>query len=316
MSIWNGTTREAMRLRYEEALASFVARVQQDRYIVAAILYGSLAYDEVWEKSDIDMTLIVRDDKAGDRFYSLVEQGIAIHAGLETRSQFKARVEGNQQGMWPQSMLARSRLLFSTDDTLKEYYENIRHVGSRDREIQMLRSAFHVTSQLTKAEKWLVVKNDPLYCFLYVMRIVYDLAGIEVLWHSDIPGREVIQQALAYNPVFFTQLYIDLAQRPKDAETMNWAIQQIYNYLFERQQVLFKPILDYLSAAGSVRSTSEIEEYLQKRQEGGLSLCCEWLADQGIIQKVATPLRLTEKSRVTLDEMAYYYDGGESNDTN
>jgi predicted nucleotidyltransferase len=57
--------REAIQQRYEEALATFVARVRQDRQILAAILFGSLSYDEVWERSDIDLWLIARDDPKG-----------------------------------------------------------------------------------------------------------------------------------------------------------------------------------------------------------------------------------------------------------
>lgn len=316
MSNWDDTRKAAVRQRYEEALESFVARVKQDRYIVAAILFGSLAYDDVWEKSDIDMLLIVRDDKADDRFYTLVENGISIHTNLVTRSKFKATFERALQGTWAQSVLARSTLLFSTDETLQAYYENVRHVGSRDREMQMLTALNPVLSLLTKAEKWLVVKNDPIYSFLYMMNLITFLANVEVLWHADVPGREVIQQAITYNPEFFIPLYTDLAQQPKDAEAMRQAIQKIYGYIEEKQEVLFRPILNYLSEAGSVRSSTEIGEYFQKRLGSGITLICEWLAERGVIQKVATPLRLTEKSRVTMDEAAYYYDGGDSNDEN
>jgi uncharacterized protein len=316
MSNWDDTRKAAVRQRYEEALESFVARVKQDRYIVAAILFGSLAYDDVWEKSDIDMLLIVRDDKADDRFYTLVENGISIHTNLVTRSKFKATFERALQGTWAQSVLARSTLLFSTDETLQAYYKNVRHVGSRDREMQMLTALNPVLSLLTKAEKWLVVKNDPIYSFLYMMNLITFLANVEVLWHADVPGREVIQQAITYNPEFFIPLYTDLAQQPKDAEVMRQAIQKIYGYIEEKQEVLFRPILNYLSEAGSVRSSTEIGEYFQKRLGSGITLICEWLAERGVIQKVATPLRLTEKSRVTMDEAAYYYDGGDSNDEN
>ena len=316
MSNWDDTRKAAVRQRYEEALESFVARIKQDRYIVAAILFGSLAYDDVWEKSDIDMLLILRDDKADDRFYTLVENGISIHTNLVTRSKFKATFERALQGTWAQSVLARSTLLFSTDETLQAYYENVRHVGSRDREMQMLTALNPVLSLLTKAEKWLVVKNDPIYSFLYMMNLITFLANVEVLWHADVPGREVIQQAITYNPEFFIPLYTDLAQQPKDAEVMRQAIQKIYGYIEEKQEALFRPILNYLSEAGSVRSSTEIGEYFQKRLGSGITLICEWLAERGVIQKVATPLRLTEKSRVTMDEAAYYYDGGDSNDEN
>jgi len=316
MSNWDDTRKAAVRQRYEEALESFVARIKQDRYIVAAILFGSLAYDDVWEKSDIDMLLILRDDKADDRFYTLVENGISIHTNLVTRSKFKATFERALQGTWAQSVLARSTLLFSTDETLQAYYENVRHVGSRDREMQMLTALNPVLSLLTKAEKWLVVKNDPIYSFLYMMNLITFLANVEVLWHADVPGREVIQQAITYNPEFFIPLYTDLAQQPKDAEVMRQAIQKIYGYIEEKQEALFRPILNYLSEAGSVRSSTEIGEYFQKRLGSDITLICEWLAERGVIQKVATPLRLTEKSRVTMDEAAYYYDGGDSNDEN
>jgi predicted nucleotidyltransferase len=58
------TTREDVRKRYEEAVESFVARVREDTHILAAILFGSLSYDEVWEHSDIDMFLIARDESS------------------------------------------------------------------------------------------------------------------------------------------------------------------------------------------------------------------------------------------------------------
>ncbi|MBO0780768.1 MAG: nucleotidyltransferase domain-containing protein [Ktedonobacteraceae bacterium] len=303
---------DAQRFRYEEALRSFVDKVQQDRYIVAAILFGSLAYDDVWEKSDVDILLVSRDDRAAERSYSLVENNINFHVNIGPRGKFKEQIERALQGSFMHSVMARSTLLFSTDETIQEYYQHVHHVGSRDREMQMLNAAARVLPVLTKAEKWLVVKRDPIYSFHWFIFLIDSLATIEVLWHADVPGREVIQQALSYNPDFFKPLYTDLIQRPKDTETMREAIQMVHNYLDERRDVLFKPILRYLTAAGSVRSASEIEEHLRQRTGNGyLALACEWLADKGILRKVSSPLRLTEKSRVTLDEAAYYYDGGD-----
>lgn len=75
---------------YEEALESFVSKVKQDRNFIAAILYGSLSYDEVWEKSDIDVWLIAREGKKGEESYCLVENGVNIHVAIIPRSQFLA----------------------------------------------------------------------------------------------------------------------------------------------------------------------------------------------------------------------------------
>lgn len=309
---------EDIRERYQAALATFVAKVRQDRYIIAAILMGSLAYDDVWEKSDVDILLIARDDKTAQRTYTLVEQGVVFHVDLGPRRGFKALVERSLQTTFIHSVMTKSVLLFSSDDTINDYYRNVQHVGARDRSFQLLNLVSVVVPTLTKAEKWLFVKHDPIYSFLWVMYLMHNLASIEVVLHHDIAGREVIQQALRYNPAFFTAVYLDLIQQPKDETLMRSVLQQINDYLEEKIPVLFKPILDFLADAGTTRSTTELHDHLKKhvQAEGRehLSDAYEWLARKGVIRSVFTPLRLTEKSHITLNEAAYYYDGDARND--
>jgi uncharacterized protein len=55
---------DTIRRQYEDAVAQLVEKVQRDPYIVAAILLGSLSYDVVWEKSDIDMLFVTEEFKA------------------------------------------------------------------------------------------------------------------------------------------------------------------------------------------------------------------------------------------------------------
>ena len=68
-------------------------------------------------------------------------------------------------------------------------------------------------------------------------------------------------------------------------------------------------MLDYLAEADGIRTASELNAYFRKKvQTDELFWVYEWLAEKGIIEKVAAPLRLTKKSPVTLEEPAYYYD--------
>ena len=303
---------EAIRERYQAALAAFVEKVRQDSYIIAAILGGSLSYDQVWEKSDIDILLVGRSEKVPERGYYLIENGINIHAWLLSRSRFKQQIERTLQSSFFHSYFSKSTLLFSTDETISEYYQNIQRLGARDRELQLLLAGTQVLPVLAKAEKWLYVKNDPAYSFLWLMFMVGGLATIEVLLQGEITGREVVQQAMKHNPAFFRAIYFDLIAQPVDAAAVERALRLVNGYLDERMLTLFQPILDYLGAAGGPRTATELDRHFEKQiQSETLGVAYEWLAEKGVLQAMSTPLRLTEKSRVTVDEAAYYYDGDE-----
>lgn len=301
---------ESVQRRFELALETFLEKVQRDDKILAALLFGSMSYDQVWEQSDIDIYLVGVDEKQPTKSYCLVEHGVNIHAVLYPRGQFKKMMDGSLQGSFFHSSFSRSKLLFSRDDTLREFYENVNHVGSRDREVQLLRFASNVLYQLAKAEKWHYVKHDVEYTTVWILGMVDDLAKIELIEHGEVPGREVIQHALRLNPAFFNTVYTNLIHGEKNTEVIQKTLDAIHAYLDMRIHRIFKPILDYLKASQGVRSTTELDDYFEKRLPTSfLLLAYEWLAHKGVIQKLSVPVRLTEKSRVDMEEAAYYYDG-------
>jgi len=314
--------KEELLLQYQEALNSFVARVQQDRYVIAAILYGSLAHNDIWEKSDIDILLIGKEDKVPGRYYSLVENDINIQVFMSTRSNFKATLEGSLQGSLAHSIFANSLLLFSTDDTIREYYHDAQAIGEKDKDLQLLKVVVTILPTLTKAEKWLYTEGDPTYSFLLLISLLRDLATLEVLLHNTVVDREVIQQAIKYNSAFFTPFYKELVHQPKTEASIQSILTDIHRYLDTKISQLFKPILTYLMAADSVRSTTEINAHLRQKLQlsvndlEALSFAYEWLVLKGILQRVSVPVRLTDKSKITLDEAAYYYDKDKSKGRN
>jgi hypothetical protein len=98
---------------------------------------------------------------------------------------------------------------------------------------------------------------------------------------------------------------------PKTEQTIQEAINLITEYLDCKTYDLFGPVLEYLREEGGIRSTTELDLYFRKQVQADwpLSNIYEWLADKGILQKVPNPVRLTQKSQITVDEAAYYFDG-------
>ena len=62
--------------------------------------------------------------------------------------------------------------------------------------MQILHWTTELLYTITKAEKWLCVKCDVEYSFLWLMYSVTSLSKIETLLHNRVTSREVIQQRL------------------------------------------------------------------------------------------------------------------------
>jgi len=298
--------------QYQEALDTFVDKVQRDRYIIAAILFGDLAENKVWEKSSIDIVLISSEGVKSEKLYSLVENGINIQARMYPRSQYKKMVEGQLQGGIFHSVFSKSKLLFSKDETIGEWYQNFNCIGARDRETQLMNFSGNVMPTLVKAEKWFYIKEDLNYSYLYTLFVVEELARIETIMHGEVPGKKAIYQAIKYNPDFFNAVFTNLIHKRKDEEMIHQTLDLINKYIEDKIFTLFKPLLDFLSEAGGVRSATELSDYFDQRlQDGWILAACEWLAEKGIIEQVSSPLRLMKDSRIAVEEVAYYYGGGE-----
>ena len=308
-SAYSAEEKAAVRQRFERAIANLTEILQRDRTVLAAIVGGSFSYDEVWEKSDIDL-LVIGDETHKEKAFTLTEEGVNIHASVMPRSALKKMVEGSLASSFMHSFFSKTRLLYTHDDSLYGLYEDIQKVGERDKAASLLRILPTVFWALPKAEKWLRVKRDYRYSFVYIISCANALAQLEVVSHNQIAGREVIHQALKLNPEFFNKIYTHLIDGPKDEAALTDALNAINAYLESRVSLLFQPVLDFLAEADSPRSASEINEHFKKMvQANGIADVCEWLSDKGIVERVSLPLRLSPKSQVAVNEAGYYYGG-------
>ena len=309
--------------QYREAVERLIEKVEKDPYVLAAIVAGSFSYAQVWEKSDLDVELIGRDAiRPTQSFFSLVENGVNIHANISPRSAFKQTIESAQQGSFMHSYFSHSTLLFSHDASIQEWYDknaNRDTIGDRDKQFQLLNVIASTLPSLVYAEKQFYVNKDCLTAFLSLLNVVQGLARLEVLLNNEIPAREVIQPALRYNPEFFNSVYTDLINCEKTEAVIQDALDAVNTYLDDRQ-FIFQPILDYLIEQKAPRTNTELNADLGRslhvNSEGfpefddePLDLTCQWLAWKGIIRQVAMPVKLTAKSQVPVEEPAYYYDG-------
>jgi hypothetical protein len=301
-------TKDTVHEAFVAALDALVDQIRQDRAILAAILCGSLSHDRVWSRSDIDLVLVTIDDRKVDSdSLSLYADGVNVHAMLWPRAEFRQAVEGSMRGSFMHSFLAKGRLLYTHDETIARMFESLREMGERDRGIALFRAATNALPPLYKAHKFMRTRGDVNYTALWILYTATPLAQIEIINAGLLVDREVIPQATALNPALFATVYTDVLNTKKTTKTVQRALDTVDEYLAARATTLFAPLLEHLADVGEARSCTEIEEHFRKTY--GIehaTTACEYLADQGLIGKASISARLTKRSHVDVQELAFF----------
>lgn len=293
---------------FAAALDSLISQAKKDASVLAAILCGSLAHDTVWARSDIDLVFVTIDDRkvtAGD--IPLYADGVNVHAMLVPRADFRKMIEGSLHGSFLHSFLAKGRLLYTHDPTVRDLLDRLRARGQRDTAILMLQVATGALPPLYKARKWLLTRGDIAYTAYWTLFATNSVARMEVIAAGLLPDREVIPQAQKLNPDLLETIYSNLLRHGTRRETVEKALTTIEEYVATRAARIFAPVLEYLREHGDIRSSRDIEDYFKKTYGiEGMTTACEYLADMGLIDKASTAVQLTRRSTVTLEELAFF----------
>lgn len=291
--------------RYQAAAESFVDKIKKDPNVIAVILMGSLAYDQVWEKSDIDMSVVVRDQVLKNDAYCIVEDDITINVAIIARSNFKRLLESQSGGSFGHSYYSKGKIIHSTDDSLYEYFEDYKKIGNDDIALTVFYCACELNYYHEKSLKWLKVKEDTLYAQYYLLKAAEVIARMEVCMNGEIPTREAIRKAYEINPDLISRYYNDAMSHHYSTVEMIYAINEIDHYMEQHLDIIKKPLIEYMSDQ-EMKTVTMITKYFNTEGHFIAGLL-DYLAEKGVIAKVSQTIRITPKSKLAVEEIAYQY---------
>jgi predicted nucleotidyltransferase len=305
------TEREETMAAYEVALEDFISRIKKDSNIIAGILYGSMVSGKVWEKSDLDLLFISKDETKPYSQFWLVDGDIKVQVSIESRRHFRRTVESSLESSHIFHILSTSRLLFCEDESLTGYIENASRIGERDRQMQMMRHAVYIPGDLEKVEKALSVYDDHLMAFGFLLHAVENTARLEIVREGQIPGREFFMQARECSPELMREAYTDILESGVTRERVKSAFEAVSRHLESISSEVYRPVLDFILQEGGHCGSTRIDAHFRDRlrmSEGDTVIgVCEWLADLGVVERMPLPILLTSRSREPAMEAAYYY---------
>jgi len=290
--------------KHLQALNSFAEKMKKDPHAIALLLYGSLAYGEVWKKSDIDLELIVRDGTVShSQILFFEEAGIFGHLDIYEVSAFKKGLQ-RVRGGFDHGIYGKGKLVFSKDEALSELFEEARKIGEEDAPKAFASRIIELTCWMNKAEKHVTVLDEPLYAQRFLQLCAPIVADMEMLRHKENPNRESILRARRLNPELMHEIFTVPSTTTMSKADIRRAVGILDEYLTRHMEWWSKHIIRFLSD-GEVKTMSQIS-----RQCVGADAIV-FLLEKGVVIGTTQPTRMFKNSKTTIDEYAYVYIGEE-----
>jgi hypothetical protein len=302
--------------RFEAALAQFIERVAEDRYVLAVVLVGSLTAETIWRRESIELWIIeadgvsrrLRSDGNDERIFRiLVEDGIDIHAEVIPRSRFKQMVEGASRTAFSCNFFAERRIVYSNDPSIDSWFDQANTVATKDQERELLAFSTWTIHAHRHAKKRLETKGDLELAQQGVLHAAHSVAHTEIIRQGQVWEDDVIYRAIDINPELFQVIYLDVLAKRKSKKLLATALERIDAYLDEHYQDHLKPLLAYLKKENRVVPLSEISDHFAYSQihPWHLESACEWLERKGRLEKISAQFKLTKRSQEQVEEPAY-----------
>ena len=241
---------------------------------------------------------------------ALYADGVNVHAFLMPRTEFRQLVEGSTPAT-PSCTRSSPRDGCSTRTTRPSptLCERLREIGARDRRSSCCAPRPQRSPRSTRRTNgWsrAAISTTPRCGFSTRRR---RSPQIEVIGAGRLADREVIPQALTLNPAFFTtDLHRPAEQRRRRrARRARRSTPSMATSRTRARRSSRRCSTTCATPARRGRAT-EIEDHFTRHFDvGDVTTACEYLADQGLIGKVSLPARLTKKSNVDVQELAFFY---------
>ena len=291
--------------RFEAALSAFVDKIKNDPKIVAVIVAGSFANDTVWEKSDMDTYVLVRDAKLTTRNFCIEEDGLIINVNLQTDFDFKRSMEKSLGGGIMNSMFRDSKIVFTRDESLRDFMDDMKKMGKDDVALTFMQDATYLIYFMEKIEKWLTVKEDPLYARLWVLQSASVYANMRLLLDGKPISREAVLKVTEYAPELIEPVYQKPLKGDMSSEEIRDVLKFYRSFLEENLGLLKKPVEDYMQG-GEVRTVTTLTKHF-RMDSHAIYHIFDFLDEMGVVARVTETVRITPKSARAVEEVAFMY---------
>lgn len=271
--------------QYQKSFNAIVDTLNKNSNVLGLMVSGSMVNGDLWEESDIDLTVVCEKPMKEVKNLYAEEEDISVHLKLMTKEDFIKNHENNVRGSSFHRMLSCSRLIFSKDSNVTNIYNNGRYYPDSDRERWSLVYLGTLIKTMGVARKYLY--NDRLHtAYSVTVRAVEEFARFYVNCSGYMISHDVLIMATNLNDEFKEIVDLLFSSSFNQVDVIRQALDFIENEIkaLLKESTIF--LLNFMKENNDLISAEEIRNHkLFKAFNIEMEEILKALYKEGIIKK-------------------------------
>jgi len=292
--------------KYENALQSLISEIRQDKNVICIMHDKNLQDKLIDENAVIGIFVVVKDDTYEEPHNTCIHDDIIFEVVIWGRLQMMQDLSQQLGDVLRYSGFSHMEVVFSRDDQFVKQFNDVRTMRAQTFAAYMMEDAANILSRSSKIKKHLILQKDTSYAQFQFIQISEYLARMEHLRRQLPIPDDVVMAAKKLNPTlieyFNTQAMLASWDTPKCIQ----ALECLDAYLTEHIEELSSPILRLFKKYKKEIIT--LEDIYPNFHIPGWSMypLLKFLSVKGLLTLVTTPVKLTRKSKVELETIAFF----------
>lgn len=146
-------------LEYQKAYQNVAQALEANNEVLGAFVFGSMVTGDLWENSDIDFFVIMREAERGIRNVYSTEFGVPVHLKVLSKEEFLNLKGFRVKGSYMHRIFSSSKIVFAKDEEIRAKYNDERFYPDMDRRKWTLSYLGKLIKTIDSTEKFLVGGN-------------------------------------------------------------------------------------------------------------------------------------------------------------
>ena len=245
-------------LELQKAFQLTINKLKNNNKVLAIFTFGSIISGDVWNESDIDLFVIYDEEFNKIRQIYSETLDVAINIRILSKSSFLKACQGEEQDDYIKNVIIISRLAFSKDREITEFYNKFKYSFDNDREKYNLIYLGTFLKDLNVCKKYLELgRLNTSYEVL--IRALDSFSKLFINLNGYLVTKDSLTMAANLNDEFskvVNELFSGILNRSLIQKTIIY----IEDYLNKNIKETSKMLLNYLEEKDEMVSSYEIEK--------------------------------------------------------